>query len=175
MARGVRAAGLTDASQITGLNQGLESGNASQLASLTGQYNQLLQGTGPLATAQTQATMGGLGGTYDSLFSQVKDTAARTGNQGGVNAALDKLATTKGAQGGQLAAENTVNQQDTALKGLQGLYGQNTDLLSKSLGIPSEYLNASTAGQNASPWNQFLKSLAGGAGSAIGGAAGAIV
>ena len=167
MARGVRASGLNDATQITQMNQGLEAGNQAQLGQLTSAYTGLLNGTSPLATAQTQATMGGLGGTYDQLFSQAKNTAARTGNQAGVAAGLDKLATTKGAEGAQLAAQNVVGQQDTALKGLQGLYGMNTDLLSKSLGVPAEYLNASTAGQNASPWNNFLKALGTGAAGAL--------
>jgi hypothetical protein len=49
----------------------------------------------------------------------------------------------------QLCAQNTMNEQQAGLQGMSDLYGINTNLLAKQLGLPAEYLNtANSASDN---------------------------
>lgn len=155
MARGVSQQAQNDATQITAQNNALNEQNQQQLQQLQTGYGNILANPGYTPGQQsaiTNATMGGLGGTFDNLSNQIKTTAARTGNEAGVTGGLDKLAMTHGADAATLAAKNQAgfaqdaqSQQMEALKGLSSIYGMDVDELAKQLGIPANYLNTANA------------------------------
>src|SRR6266852_9837883 len=123
-------------------------------------------------TAQSQ---GALGSAFDALQQSAMNRAARTRNSAGFADLTDDLARQKGiaegnqSQQNQLAFSNTAFQrQMAALQGLSGLFGVDTNLLGRTLGIPAELLkaraNASGGGGG------FFSAL----GSALGGTLGAL-
>ncbi len=114
-------------------------------------YQNLLANPGYTQAQQTAITgqsMGALASTFASLASGAANQASRTNNAAGYSDLLDSLARTQGQQGASLAQQNqlafanqTKQDQLTALQGLSGLYGTNSSLLGKSLGIPDSLLN----------------------------------
>jgi len=113
-----------------------------------------------------------LAGT-DSLQQSAANRVAATGNSAGFSELTDDLAQQKAvaegnqAQQNQLAFANTAYQrQMSALQGLSGLYGVDSNLLGRTLGIPSQLLsvraNAGRSGQG------FFTSLGSGLGSTLG-------
>ena len=88
---------------------------------------------------------------------------ARTGNSAGFADLTDELAREKGRQEANTAQQNQVNFSNTAyqrqmaaLQGLSGLYGVDTNLLGRTLGIPASLLNTRA---NASRPSGFFSSL----------------
>ncbi|MBS1842462.1 MAG: hypothetical protein JSS69_08340 [Acidobacteria bacterium] len=125
--------------------------------------------------ALTGQSQGAVASAFDSLQQSAANRTARTRNSAGFADLADDLARQKGiaegnqAQQNQLAFTNTAFQRQlAALQGLSGLFGVDSNLLSRSLGIPSELLNVRA---NASrPTNGFFSSL----GSSLGGTLGAL-
>ena len=77
------------------------------------------------------------------------------------------------AQQNQLAFSNTAFQRRmAALQGLSGLYGIDANLLGRTLGIPTELLNA-RANASRSSGGGFFSSLGSGLGSTLGALPGA--
>ena len=162
---------------INALNQQLL-GNQQQLGnSLVPQFQSIANNPGlspadkAAVTAQSQ---GALASAFDSLQQSAANRAARTRNTAGFADLSDDLARQKGiaagnqAQQNQLAFSNTAFQrQMAALQGLSGLFGVDTNLLGRTLGIPAELLNTRA---NASRPNGFFSSL----GSSLGGTLGGI-
>jgi len=92
----------------------------------------------------------------------------------------DELARQKGiaeagqAQQNQLAFTNTAFQrQMAALQGLSGIYGVDSNLIGRTLGIPSQLLNVRANASRSS--GGFFSSLGGGLGSTLGALPGALV
>jgi hypothetical protein len=162
---------------INALNQQLL-GNQQQLGnSLVPQFQSIANNPGlspadkAAVTAQSQ---GALGSAFDALQQSAANRVARTRNAAGFADLADNLARQKGiaegnqAQQNQLAFSNTAFQrQMAALQGLSGLFGVDTNLLGRTLGIPAELLNARA---NASRPSGFFSSL----GSSLGGTLGGI-
>jgi hypothetical protein len=143
---------------------------------LTPQFQSILNNPGlspadkAAITAQSQ---GSLASAFDSLQQAATNRAARTNNSAGFGELTDELARQKGiaagnqAQQNQLAFSNTAFQrQMAALQGLSGLFGVDTNLLGRTLGIPSELLNARA---NASRPSGFFSSLGSTLGGTLGG------
>jgi hypothetical protein len=181
MGRGAQAQTqqLTDQqlASVNALNQQLL-GNQQQLGnSLAPQFQSIANNPGlspadkAAVTAQSQ---GALASAFGSLQQSAANRVARTNNSAGFADLTDELARQKGiaagnqAQQNQLAFSNTAFQrQMAALQGLSGLFGVDTNLLGRTLGIPAELLNTRA---NASRPSGFFSSL----GSSIGGTLGGL-
>jgi hypothetical protein len=149
---------------------------------LNQQYQSILNNPGLSPADQAAVTgqsQGALASAYDSLQQSAQNRLARTRNSAGFGELTDELARQKGiaeagqAQQNQLAFTNTAFQrQMAALQGLSGLYGVDTNLLGRTLGIPAQLLNVRN---NASRPNGFFSSLGGGLGSTLGALPGAFI
>jgi hypothetical protein len=141
------------------------------------QYQSILNNPGLSAAdkaAVTGQSQGSLASAFDSLQQAAQNRQARTRNSAGFSDLTDELARQKGiaegnqAQQNQLAFTNTAFQrQMAALQGLSGLFGVDTNLLGRTLGIPAQLLNVRA---NASRPAGFFSSL----GSSLGATAGAL-
>jgi hypothetical protein len=164
-----------------------------QLASINAQNQQFLnqqQQTGSLLNSQYQSILnnpglspadkaavtgqsqGALATAFDSLQQSAANRVARTNNSAGFSELTDDLARQKGiaegnqAQQNQLAFTNTAFQrQMSALQGLSGLYGVDSNLLGRTLGIPSQLLGVRASTSRPSG---FFSSLGSGLGSTLG-------
>ena len=122
--------------------------------------------TGPTPGAPARA--------HDSLQQAANNRAAQSGNSAGLSVLTDDLARQKAQQEASTAQQNQVTfantalqQQNSALQGLSGLYGVDNNLLGRTLGIPSQLLGVRA---NASRPSGFFSSL----GSTLGGTVGSI-
>jgi len=128
--------------------------------------------------AVTGQSQGALASAFDALQQSAQNRVARTRNSAGFSELTDELARQKGiaegnqAQQNQLAFTNTAFQrQMAALQGLSGLFGVDTNLLGRTLGIPAELLNVRN---NASGrGNGFFSSVGSGLGATLGALPGA--
>ena len=161
--------------QTNALNQQLL-GQQQSLANLvTPQYQALLNNPGYSAAdkaAITGQSQGALASAFDSLQQAAANRVARTGNAAGFSELTDDLARQKAQQEAGLAQQNQLNFSNTAyqrqmaaLQGLSGLYGVDTNLLGRTLGIPTELLNVR---ENASRPAGFFTSLGGSLGGTLG-------
>ena len=161
---------------INALNQQLL-GNQQQLGNLlTPQFQSILNNPGLSPAdkaAVTGQSQGALASAFDSLQQSAANRAARTRNSAGFADLTDELARQKGIAAGNQAAQNQLSFSNTAfqrqmaaLQGLSGLFGVDTNLLGRTLGIPSQLLNVRA---NASRPSGFFTSL----GSSLGGTLGA--
>lgn len=171
---------LTDEqlANINALNQQFL-GQQQQVGNLlVPQYQSILKNPGLSAAdkaAVTGQSQGALSGAFDSLQQSAANRVARTRNDAGFGELTDDLARQKGiaeagqAQKNQLAFTDTAFQRQlAALHGLSGLYGIDTNLLARGLGIPAELLNTrANASRNS---GGFFSSL----GSSLGGTLGAL-
>jgi hypothetical protein len=156
------------------MNQQLYGQNQSLQNTATSGYQNLLANPGYTQAQQTAIngqSMGALASTFSALASRAANRLARTNNSAGYGDMLDALARQQGQQTANLAQQNQIafanqSKQDqvTALQGLSGLYGVNSSLLDRTLGIPSELLNvnaniAKTPGFGTSFFNSLGSSL----------------
>jgi hypothetical protein len=163
--------------QTNALNQQLLGQQQSLANAVTPQYQSLLNNPGYSAAdkaAITGQSQGALASAFDSLQQAAANRVARTGNSAGFTELTDDLTRQKGQQEASLAQQNQLNFSNTAyqrqmaaLQGLSGLYGVDTNLLGRTLGIPSELLNVRA---NSSRPGGFFTSL----GSSLGGTLGGI-
>ncbi len=129
--------------------------------------------------AVTGQSQGSLASAFNSLQQSAQNRLARTRNSAGFGELTDSLARQKGiaeagqAQQNQMAFTNTdFQRQLAALQGLSGLFGVDSNLLGRTLGIPAELLNARTNASRTSG-NGFFSALGSGLGSTIGALPGA--
>jgi hypothetical protein len=170
---------LTDQqlSQTNAMNQQLLGQQQSLQNSLVPQYQSILNNPGSspadkaAIAAQSQAA---LSSAFDSLQQSAANRVAQTGNSAGFADHTDELARQKAAQSAGLAQQNQLNfsntsyqQQMQALQGLSGLFGVDSNLLGRTLGIPSQLLSDRAS---ASRPSGFFSSL----GSSLGGTIGSI-
>ena len=106
--------------------------------------------TGAQQSAIANLSQGALSSAFNALAQNAANRAARTRNAAGYNELLDQLARTQGQQQANLAQQNqfafgNAARSDTlsALAGLSGLYGTDSALLGRALGIPAQLLDAS--------------------------------
>jgi hypothetical protein len=123
-------------------------------------------------SAITGQSQGALSSAFDSLQQSAMNRMARTGNSAGYADLSDQLARQKAQQQAGTAQQNQINfgntalqQQMSALQGLSGLYGIDSNLLGRTLGIPSELLNTRN---NASKSSSFFSSLGSSMGNTLG-------
>jgi len=122
--------------------------------------------------AVTGQSQGALTSAFDALQQSAQNRLARTRNSAGFGELTDELARQKGiaeagqAQKNQLAFTNTAFQrQMAALQGLSGLFGVDSNLLGRTLGIPAELLNVrNNASRNT---GGFFSALGSGLGSTL--------
>jgi len=162
--------------QIDALNQQFL-GQQQQVGNLLlPQYQSILNNPGLSAAdkaAVTGQSQGALSSAFDSLQQSAQNRLARTRNSAGFGELTDELARQKGiaeagqAQKNQLAFTNTAFQrQMAALQGLSGLYGIDSNLLGRTLGIPAELLNT-RANASRSTGGGFFSALGSGLGSTL--------
>src|ERR1700682_1856508 len=161
---------------INSLNQQLL-GNQQQIGnSLVPQFQSVANNPGlspadkAAVTAQSQ---GALGSAFDALQQSAANRAARTRNSAGFADLADEVARQKGIAAGNQAQKSTLafsnpafQRQMAPLQGLSGLFGVDTNLLGRTLGIPAELLNARA---NASRPSGFFSSLGSSLGGTLGG------
>jgi hypothetical protein len=165
--------------QTNALNQQLLGQQQSVGNLLTPQFQSILNNPGYSAAdkaAITGQSQGALASAFDSLQQSAANRAARTGNSAGFSELTDELARQKGIAEGNLAQQNQLNFSNTAfqrqmaaLQGLSGLYGVDTNLLGRTLGIPAELLNVRA---NASRPSGFFSTLGASLGGSLGGVPG---
>lgn len=130
-------------------------------------------------TALTSADLAGAGGANSGLVGAAESKVAATNNPSGYATALDQAARerSKAAAGGAegIAAKNEElkqTQQQSAAKGLEGMYGTDVSGQLGALGIEPKDIQAGVDANSQNWFNNYLK-LAGTAAKAAGGFAGA--
>ena len=153
---------LTDQqlASINALNQNLLGQQQSLGNQLAPQFQSIANNPGLSPAdkaAVTSQSQGSLASAFDSLQQSAANRAARTRNSAGFADLADELARQKGIAASNQAAQNQLNfsntafqRQISALQGLSGLFGVDTNLLGRTLGIPSQLLQvrASTSRPN---------------------------
>jgi len=169
---------LTDQqlAQANALNQQLLGQQQSVGNQVGAQYQNIANNPGysdATKAAITGQSQGALASAFDSLQQSAMNRMARTGNSAGFADLTDELAREKGRQEASTAQQNQVNfantamqQQMAALQGLSGLYGVDSNLLGRALGIPAQLLNVRA---NASRPSGFFTSMGSSLGGTIGG------
>src|SRR5260370_37173611 len=121
--------------------------------------------------AVTGQSQGALASAFDSLQQSSQNRLARTRNSAGFGELTDALARQKGiAQAGQAQQNHmtftnaALQRQMAALQGLSRLFGVDTHLLGRTLGIPAELLNT-RANASRSNGGGFFSALGSGPGS----------
>jgi len=148
------------------------------------QYQSILNNPG-LSPADKAAitgqSQGALASAFDALQQSAQNRLARTRNSAGFSEVADELARQKGisegnqAQQNQLAFTNTAFQrQMAALQGLSGLFGIDSNLLGRTLGIPAELLNA-RSNATRTGGGGFFSALGSGLGSSLAALPGAFI
>jgi hypothetical protein len=156
MARGAQGTAQKMASSgfagANAFNTGLEASNTALQNYLLPQYQNLIQNPGydqATKNAITLNSQGAAASSYGGAADALARNAARTGNAAGMVAGEDALAQQKANTMSNVAAGNQIQFANQAkkdvqegLQGVQGMYGMDTNLLARSLGIPVEYLNS---------------------------------
>jgi hypothetical protein len=181
MSRGAQAQtqNLTDQqlSSINALNQGFL-GQQQQLSGvLTPQFQNILNNPGLSPAdkaAVTSNSQGSIASAFDSLQQSAANRVARTRNSAGFGDLTDDLARQKATAEGNQSAQNQLSFSNTAfqrqmaaLQGLSGLYGVDSNLLGRTLGIPSQLLSVRA---NASRPSGFFSALGNSTGAGLGSA-----
>ncbi len=184
MGRGAQATtrNLTDQqlNQTNALNNQLLGQQQTLGSQATAGYLNQLSNPGYSAAdkaAITNASQGALSGAFDALQQSAQNRVARTGNSAGFSDLTDELAREQGRQSASVAGQNQIDfsntayqRQMSALQGLSGLYGVDTGLLSRTLGIPSSLLatRANASRNNGGFFSTLGSSLGGTLGTAAG-------
>ena len=142
--------------QIYGSSQAL----GSQAA---GGYQNMLANPGYSQAEQSaigNLSQSALSSSFDALAQNASNRAARTRNSAGYGELIDSLARTQGQDQANLAQQNQIafanaSRSDTraALSGLSGLYGTDTGLLGRALGVPAQLLDASARNAQANTFS----------------------
>jgi len=164
---------LTDQqlAQTNALNQQLLGQRQALGNQIVPQYQSILNNPGYGAAdkaAITGQSQGALSSAFDALQESAMNRLARTRNSAGFGELTDELARQKGQAEANLAQQNELNFSNTAfqrqmaaLQGLSGLYGVDTGLLGRTLGIPPELLNTRTNAARSGFFSALGSSLGG--------------
>ena len=100
-------------------------------------------------SAISNLSQSALSSAFNALAQNASDRAARTRNSAGYGELLDSLARTHGQDQSNLAQQNQIAFADAArsdaqsgLAGLSGLYGTDSSLLARNLGVSAQLLDA---------------------------------
>lgn len=158
MARGQAKAADQQRALQNQINQQLLAEREQARGTLLPRFEQLYSGGGfspEEKSAITGESMGALGSAFDALQQRAENRVARTRNAAGFGELEDELARERGREASGLARENQLAFADEAqrrrleaLQGLGSLYGVDTGLLGRALGIPAELLQARAAGKS---------------------------
>jgi len=162
------------------MNQALSNQGQSLSNTAAGGYQYLLANpsyTPAQQNAINNQSMGALSSAFGALAQSAANRVARTNNSAGYGDTMDELAREQGRQTSSLVQQNQLafanqSKQDqlSALQGLSGLYGVNSSLLGRTLGIPGQLLNTRTALANAPGFGtSFAQALGGTLGGGIAG------
>ncbi len=160
------------------LNQQLLAERAQQRGTLLPQYQDILAHPGfsdEEKAAITGQSLGALGSAYDALNQRAENRLARTRNTAGFGELLDELGRERGRESAGLARQNQIDFADEAfrrrlgaLQGLGGLYGVDTSLLGRGLGLPAAYLNVRARANSPGFWDTLGNSFANAFGRTLG-------
>jgi hypothetical protein len=163
--------------QQNAMNQQLYSSGQALGSQAAAGYQNLLANPGYSPAEQsaiTNLSQSALSSAFNALAQNAANRVARTRNSAGYGDLIDSLARTQGQQQANLAQQDQIAFANaarsgtlSALSGLSGLYGTDTSLLGRALGIPAQLLDASV--RNAQTPNSFLSSFGSGFGRALGG------
>ena len=138
--------------QQTAMNQRMYSSNEALGSAATSGYQNLLANPGytdAQKSAITNLSQSALSSAFNALAQNASNRAARTRNSAGYGELIDSLARTQGQDQANLAQQNQIAfgnaaRSDTlsGLRGLSGLYGTDSSLLGRALGIPASLLDA---------------------------------
>jgi hypothetical protein len=166
------------------MNQALYNQGQSLSGTAASGYQSLLANPGYTAAQQSainNQSLGALSSAFGALAQSAANRMARTRNSAGYGDMLDELAREQGRQTASVAQQNQfgfANQakqdQLTALQGLSGLYGVNSSLLGRTLGIPGQLLGTQANLANAPGFGSTFAQALGGmlGGGVTGGLAG---
>ena len=164
-------------SQQNAMNQQLYSSGQALGSQAAAGYQNLLANPGYSPAEQsaiTNLSQSALSSAFNALAQNAANRVARTRNSAGYGELIDSLARTQGQDQANLAQQNQIAFANaarsgtlSALSGLSGLYGTDTSLLGRALGIPAQLLDASV--RNAQNTNSFLSSFGSGFGRTLGG------
>jgi hypothetical protein len=177
MARGAQGTAETNANNGYGqsqqFNTQLQGQNAALQNYLVPQFQSMVQNPGfdtATKSAITNQSTGAAAAAYGGASDQAARTAARTNNSAALGPLEDKLAQDKAGTMGDIGSKNQIafaeqakTDQQKGLQGLSGLYGMDTNLLARSLGLPPEYLQQynNAANQRPSGFSGILQNLIG--------------
>lgn len=140
--------------QQNAFNQQLNSSGQALGSAAASGYQNLLANPGytdAQKSAITNLSQSGLSSAFNALAQNASTRAARTRNSAGYGELIDSLARTQGQDQANLAQQNQLAfgnaaRSDTlsALGGLSGLYGVDSNPLGRALGIPAQLLDASS-------------------------------
>jgi hypothetical protein len=138
--------------QQNAMNQQLYSNSQGLKSQATAGYQNMLANPGYTdaeKSAVTNSSQSALSSAFNALAQNAANHAARTRNSAGYGELIDSLARTQGQQQANLAQQNQIAFSNAArsdtlsgLSGLTGLYGTDTTLLGRAIGVPSSLLNA---------------------------------
>jgi hypothetical protein len=150
----------TERANIDATNQQLLSQQSDLENAIAPAYRNMLANPGYTQAQQaaiTGASQGAAATAFDALSQRAANRLARTRNSAGFSDTLDQLARDRAqqqaatAQQNQIAFANRAQQdQRAALQGLSGLYGVDSNLLGRTLGIPAELLGVRQRADGAS-------------------------
>jgi len=139
--------------QQNAMNQQIYSSSQALASQAAAGYQNLLANPGYSQAEQsaiTNLSQSALSSSFNALAQNAANRAARTRNSAGYGELIDSLARTQGQDQANLAQQNQIafanaSKSDTlsALAGLSGLYGTDTSLLGRAIGVPAQLLDAS--------------------------------
>jgi hypothetical protein len=140
-------------SQQNAMNQQIYGSTQAIRSKAAPGYQNLLANPGYSDTEKSaiaNLSQSALSSSFDALAQNAANRAARTRNSAGYGELIDSLARTQGQDQANLAQQNQIAFANasragtlSALSGLSGLYGTDTGLLGRALGIPAQLLDAS--------------------------------
>jgi hypothetical protein len=140
-------------SQQNAMNQQLSSTTQALGSQAAAGYQNMLANPGYTQAEQsaiTNTSQSALSSSFDALAQNAANRAAQTRNSAGYGELIDSLARTQGQDQANLAQQNQIAfanaaQSSTlaALSGLSGLFGTDSSLLGKAIGVPAQLLDAS--------------------------------
>jgi hypothetical protein len=150
-------------SQQNTMNQQIYGSSQALGSQASTRYQNLLANPGysqAEKSAISNLSQSALSSSFDALAQNAANRAARTRNSAGYGELIDSLARTQRQDQANLAQQNQIafanaSRSDTlsALSGLSGLYGTDTGLLGRALGVPAQLLDASTRNAQYSGFN----------------------
>ena len=138
--------------QQNSMNQQLNSNGQALGSQAAAGYQNLVANPGytdAQKSAITNLSQSALGSAFNALAQNASTRAARTRNSAGYGELIDSLARTQSQDQANLAQQNQVafgnaarSDTNAGLSGLSGLYGTNSSLLSRAIGVAPSLLDA---------------------------------